>query len=296
MILVPFVPFILILGIGYYYFTTSLETSTISSMKRVAEDHRHFGPARINQVTHQSVGAPIRVLNRPPMVREGMAYPINQHNSHKQQFNGILFGKSNGFFNSTPFHLAVELQELNLRLLRVPRQFVLATQEPARPALLVVCAVNDVSFGQNIVIGKGEVIKRDVVVMGGSVTVEGTVKGDTVVMGGTLTIAGTVKGDAVVVGGTLILKPTAQIKGDTVCVGGKIQKESGASIEGDEVGLEFPFFDLSKFMKGVPFGPLGAPSFNRVASCIHLAQFVVSLVLACLIIAFLPQRVKNVFD
>jgi len=41
MILVPFVPFILILGIGYYYFTTSLETSTISSMKRVVEDHRH---------------------------------------------------------------------------------------------------------------------------------------------------------------------------------------------------------------------------------------------------------------
>jgi two-component system NtrC family sensor kinase len=32
MILVPFVPFILILGIGYYSFKTSLETSTISNM------------------------------------------------------------------------------------------------------------------------------------------------------------------------------------------------------------------------------------------------------------------------
>jgi two-component system NtrC family sensor kinase len=42
MILVPFVPFILILGIGYYYFKTSLETSTISNMKRIVENHRQM--------------------------------------------------------------------------------------------------------------------------------------------------------------------------------------------------------------------------------------------------------------
>ncbi|UCG80603.1 MAG: two-component sensor histidine kinase [Desulfobacterales bacterium] len=42
MILVPVIPFILILGIGYYYFTTSIETSTISSMKRIVGDHRHM--------------------------------------------------------------------------------------------------------------------------------------------------------------------------------------------------------------------------------------------------------------
>ena len=40
MILVPFIPFILSLGTGYYYFTTSIENSTISSMKRIVEDHR----------------------------------------------------------------------------------------------------------------------------------------------------------------------------------------------------------------------------------------------------------------
>jgi len=39
MILVPVIPFILILGVGYYYFTTSLESSTIASMKRIVEDH-----------------------------------------------------------------------------------------------------------------------------------------------------------------------------------------------------------------------------------------------------------------
>jgi two-component system NtrC family sensor kinase len=42
MILVPLILFIVIMGIGYYYFTTSIETSTISSMKRIVEDHRHM--------------------------------------------------------------------------------------------------------------------------------------------------------------------------------------------------------------------------------------------------------------
>jgi two-component system NtrC family sensor kinase len=42
MILVPVVPFILVLAIGYYYFTTSLESTTIASMKRIVGDHRQM--------------------------------------------------------------------------------------------------------------------------------------------------------------------------------------------------------------------------------------------------------------
>lgn len=42
MILVPLILFIVVLGIGYYYFTTSIQTSTISSMKRIVEDHSHM--------------------------------------------------------------------------------------------------------------------------------------------------------------------------------------------------------------------------------------------------------------
>ena len=42
MILVPFIPFILALGIGYYYFAASLETNTIESMKRIVKDHRQM--------------------------------------------------------------------------------------------------------------------------------------------------------------------------------------------------------------------------------------------------------------
>lgn len=39
MILVPAVPFILVVIIGFYYFTTSLQTKTISKMTRIVEDH-----------------------------------------------------------------------------------------------------------------------------------------------------------------------------------------------------------------------------------------------------------------
>ncbi len=42
MILVPVIPLLLILGIGYYYFTISIETKSISAMKRMVEDHRQM--------------------------------------------------------------------------------------------------------------------------------------------------------------------------------------------------------------------------------------------------------------
>ena len=42
MILVPLTTFILILGVGYYYFTTSLESSTIATIERIVEDHRQM--------------------------------------------------------------------------------------------------------------------------------------------------------------------------------------------------------------------------------------------------------------
>lgn len=42
MIFAPVIPFILVLGIGYYYFTSSLETSTLATVKRIVEDHRQM--------------------------------------------------------------------------------------------------------------------------------------------------------------------------------------------------------------------------------------------------------------
>ena len=42
MILVPLIPFVLVLGIGYYYFTESLENNTIASIQRIVHDHRQM--------------------------------------------------------------------------------------------------------------------------------------------------------------------------------------------------------------------------------------------------------------
>ena len=42
MILLPFIPFILSLGIGYYFFVTSLESGTIFHMRRIVSDHRQM--------------------------------------------------------------------------------------------------------------------------------------------------------------------------------------------------------------------------------------------------------------
>lgn len=39
MIIVPVIPFVLIVIIGFYYFMTSLQTETISKMTRIVEDH-----------------------------------------------------------------------------------------------------------------------------------------------------------------------------------------------------------------------------------------------------------------
>jgi len=52
MILVPLIPFILALGTGYYYFTTSLESSTIASMKRIVQDHRQMIESFLEERKH----------------------------------------------------------------------------------------------------------------------------------------------------------------------------------------------------------------------------------------------------
>ncbi len=42
MILVPVIPFILVIAINYYYFQSSIKNSTIASINRIVSDHRHM--------------------------------------------------------------------------------------------------------------------------------------------------------------------------------------------------------------------------------------------------------------
>jgi two-component system NtrC family sensor kinase len=59
MILVPFIPFILALGIGYFNFTAALETGTIATIKRIVEDHRQM----IESFLHERAGDLKYILN-----------------------------------------------------------------------------------------------------------------------------------------------------------------------------------------------------------------------------------------
>ena len=74
MILVPLITFILILGIGYYYFTSSLETTTISTMERIVEDHRHmidsFLSERKADLEFILMSYPYEDLSRPERLRD----------------------------------------------------------------------------------------------------------------------------------------------------------------------------------------------------------------------------------
>ena len=40
MIIIPFIPFLLALGVSFYFFATAMESKTTSSLKRIVEDHR----------------------------------------------------------------------------------------------------------------------------------------------------------------------------------------------------------------------------------------------------------------
>jgi hypothetical protein len=83
--------------------------------------------------------------------------------------------------------------------------------------------------------------RGDVVRFGGSVVVNEneTINGDVVVIGGSATVDGHVQGDVVVVGGSMALGPHADVRGDAVTVGGTLSRDPGAKIGGEvtEVGV-----------------------------------------------------------
>ncbi len=89
-------------------------------------------------------------------------------------------------------------------------------------------------FGQNLVIGKDEVV-RDVQLVGGSLVIKGTVTGDVNVVGGMVELesGSRVMGDIEVMGGSVDVKTGARIDGDTQIVGGHLERQEGAIVHGN---------------------------------------------------------------
>jgi hypothetical protein len=80
---------------------------------------------------------------------------------------------------------------------------------------------------------RGETVK-DLVVMGGSAEVLGTVTGDLAIMGGSAVVrsGGKVEGDATVVGGSLEIEDGAEVAGDVGILGGRLERGTHAKVGG----------------------------------------------------------------
>jgi len=88
-----------------------------------------------------------------------------------------------------------------------------------------------VQVGRSMIVDENEEV-GDVVCVGCSIHMMGTC-GDVVTVGGSIVIDGTVKGDAVTVGGGMHVGENASISGDVVTVGGHLSRHPGATIKGE---------------------------------------------------------------
>jgi hypothetical protein len=120
----------------------------------------------------------------------------------------------------------------------------------AAPLALHARSVGDrVQVGRSIVVEENEQV-GNVVCIGCSVHMMGT-SGDIVTVGGSSTIEGTVKGDAVAVGGGVYLGEAASVAGDVVTVGGGLSRHPNAEVKGDVTTHSGPLIFL-----GLVFVPL----------------------------------------
>jgi hypothetical protein len=147
-------------------------------------------------------------------------------------------------------------------------------------------------MGGRQVIERGEVSRDELVMMGGSVRIDGEARSDVVVLGGSLTVNGTAR-DVVLVGGTMRVGPDAHIRGDLVNVGGSLNRSPGARVDGEVVnvgvsGLDWvPFFGMGDFSLGRWWG---LSPFHVAA---RTTQLVYWLLLAVLVVALAGDRVSS---
>ena len=144
------------------------------------------------------------------------------------QETGKATGESSGEVGVTAETAAVEPSPVPPRTIEPP------PAPPARPEARSDTRSrrgSQTGFGSNVYVAPDEVVD-DVVVLGGSVTVDGRVDGDAVVVGGRLEVNGTVDQNAAVIGGSMVLGPRSDIGGDVSVVGGSLHRDPGAHIGG----------------------------------------------------------------
>ena len=146
-------------------------------------------------------------------------------------------------------------------------------------------------------------ISHDIVKTGRDIVVEEyeEVDGEVVVVGGDVTVRGTVTGNVIAVGGDVFVKSTGVIEGDAVSLGGKVEKEGGAIIRGERVGVDFFPDRVVPHVLGLPpttvikFPPFFG-GFGGLALFARIVKIILFLFLGIVVISIVPKHVTKVKD
>ncbi len=146
-----------------------------------------------------------------------------------------------------------------------------------------------------ITVGPEDIMKDDVVSIGGDVEILGEVRGDVVVIWGTLKISGRVEGDTVAILTDTEVADTGVIDGQFVHVGGAYDVSPLATVHGERVHLEIGDFDLGRFDFGdFNLGEEAHSAGIGLLRCIYAFRLIKLGVLfgvMLLIVGLIPQRV-----
>jgi len=146
-------------------------------------------------------------------------------------------------------------------------------------------------MGGRVEVDRGEVARDEIVMLGGTVRIDGEARNDIVVIGGTLIINGKAN-DVVCVGGSMRLGPDARIAGDVVNVGGALNRSPGADIRGELVNVGVGGLDGLPWLGGdMSFGRWWGLSPWHVMT--RTTQFVYWLLLAVLTVALVGDRISS---
>jgi hypothetical protein len=125
-----------------------------------------------------------------------------------------------------------------------------------------------IAIGRNITVASDEEVSDAVVVVGGSVRVDGRIRNDLVVIGGSATLG-----------------PQADVRGDVLVVGGRVNREAGSQLRGSVSDISFgewaPWQFGGWYIPAVDFGDFGRwlALFGTVFRVTTLALFMAVLLL-----------------
>ncbi len=148
-----------------------------------------------------------------------------------------------------------------------------------------------------ITVGPDDVMRDDLVSIGGPVVIHGEVRGDTDVLFGTLEITGRVEGDTVALLTDTVLSDTAVIDGDFVHLGGSYDVSPNATVHGERVHIEIGDINLGTWDLGeFDVGEEAQSALQSLVRCFYLLKMLMLGLLfwvMFILVALVPRRITG---